>query len=162
MGDTQPDLPGNVISAPGRGRRERVLGVSHLYKAESRETAGALTCLELTVPPGEGIPPHVHTREDEAFYVLSGSVTLHGAGDPALLETGGFFRGPRGHAHGFRNDGTEPATLLIFITPGTGLEAMFGELAALTGREEAHTAPGEIAELCGRYGVTFTDPPPGG
>jgi uncharacterized cupin superfamily protein len=27
---------------------------------------------EAVVPPGAGAPPHTHTREDEAFYVLSG------------------------------------------------------------------------------------------
>ena len=59
-----------------------------------------------------------------------------------------------GRVHGFSNQGSETARLLVFITPGTGIEAMFTGLAKLT-RYSATVDPAEVATLCGRYGITF-------
>lgn len=152
----------NHIALPGEGRTEQVLGTHLLYKADPTQTAGHLVCVEITVPPGQGIPPHRHTDEDEAFYVLAGRAVIQGDGcspDGTILTPGGFFYGPRGHVHGFRCDGTETAKLLVFITPGRGIGAMFGELADLTRRQERDGLdPARIAEVCGRYGIAFVTP----
>jgi quercetin dioxygenase-like cupin family protein len=32
--------------------------------------------------PGSGVPPHTHTHEDEAFYVLAGEIILDSADRP--------------------------------------------------------------------------------
>jgi mannose-6-phosphate isomerase-like protein (cupin superfamily) len=47
------------------------------------QTGGGLSVIEVTDPPGERTPLHVHHREDETFYVLEGSVTVE-VGDAAL------------------------------------------------------------------------------
>ena len=36
------------------------------------DTGGAYCLLDLRVAPGLGVPRHTHTREDEAYFVLSG------------------------------------------------------------------------------------------
>ena len=36
------------------------------------DTGGAYCLLEMSLAPGIGVPRHIHTREDEAYYVLSG------------------------------------------------------------------------------------------
>src|SRR5215472_7594107 len=51
------------------------------FLVTGRETGGAFFVAEMTVPPGGGPPPHVHHREDESFYVLEGSLTVHVGGD---------------------------------------------------------------------------------
>ena len=147
----------NLFSPPGAGRTQAVLGVSQLYKAEASQTGGQLVCTEITVPPGQGVPPHRHSNEDEAFYVLAGHVVIEGdgCGGGVGLDAGGFFYGPRGQVHGFRCDGAAPARLLVFITPGTGIGAMFAELAALTREQAGGIDPGRVGAVGGRYGITF-------
>jgi quercetin dioxygenase-like cupin family protein len=144
----------NHVSPAGAGRIETVLGTSLAYKAEASETGGQFICVEITVPPGIGVPPHRHSNEDETFYVLEGQVVIEGddCGEAGTrLGAGGLFYGPRGQVHGFRCDGAETAKLLVLVTPGTGTSAMFAELAAL-GRS---MDPQQVAAICGRYGVTF-------
>src|SRR5258707_5674385 len=143
------------FSLPGAGRAERVLGVSQIYKAQAHRTAGGLVCIEVTVPAGDGIPLHRHTEEDESFYVLSGQIMIEGddCGDaPVRLDAGSFFHGPRGRIHGFHNEGTETAKLLIFISPGSGIEAMFAGLAELT-RQSTEIDPAKVAAVCRNYGI---------
>ena len=151
-------LPRNVVSKPGEGRVESFLGVSHIYKAEAEQTGGNLVCIELTTPAGHGIPPHRHSEEDESFYVLAGQVVIEGdgiEGRSVTLAAGSFFYGPRDQVHGFRNPGPEPAKLLVFVTPGSGVEAMFRELAALTKTMGEKVEPAQVGEVCGRYGIEF-------
>ena len=57
-----------VVRESTAGPTHKVLGVTHICKATSAETAGALSFLEAVVQPGADAPPHTHTREDEAFY----------------------------------------------------------------------------------------------
>jgi quercetin dioxygenase-like cupin family protein len=154
---TVPDAR-NHFSWPGTGRSEAVLGTGVTYKAEASETGGQLVCAEITVPPGQGIPPHRHGDEDEAFYVLAGRVVIEGDGCGAGvgLDAGGFFYGPRGQVHGFRCEGTETAKLLVLVSPGTGIGAMFTELAELTRQQRDGIDPAHVAAVCGRYGIAFT------
>ena len=73
----------NIVSLPGAGRAETVLGVTHIYRLEEQQTGGRLACLDLTVPPGHGVPPHTHHLEDELFYVIDGAVEITGDDLPA-------------------------------------------------------------------------------
>jgi quercetin dioxygenase-like cupin family protein len=56
----------------GLGRTVWVVGDLYTIKASGKDTGGAFTLIEVMVPPLSGPPPHVHRREDEAFYVLEG------------------------------------------------------------------------------------------
>jgi hypothetical protein len=79
---------------------------------------------------------------------------------PVRLDAGSFFHGPRGRIHGFHNEGTETAKLLIFISPGSGIEAMFAGLAELT-RQSTEIDPAKVAAVCGNYGIEFMPPAQG-
>ena len=83
--------PRNFMSMPGTGRAETVIGVTHTYRLEVQETAGALACVDLVVPPGHGLPPHTHHLEDEIFYVTEGTVEFVGddIAGPVSLPQGG-------------------------------------------------------------------------
>ena len=50
----------------------RVFGELGRCKVTRDQTGGAYPPFEATTHRGEGPPPHVHPREDEAFYVLEG------------------------------------------------------------------------------------------
>lgn len=90
------------------------------------ETGGAFFMAEVSVAPGGGPPPHLHSREDESFYVQQGTLSVQ-VGDRALnVSSGDFVHMPRGVVHSFRNSGQETAKLLMVATPA-GLENYFAE-----------------------------------
>jgi uncharacterized cupin superfamily protein len=73
------------------------------------------------IPPGGTIPEHDERARDqeEVFYVLGGTPTLviDGADHPAPAGT--FARLDPEHTRTVRNDGEEPASLLIVSAPRT-------------------------------------------
>jgi len=147
----------NIVSLPGAGRTEHVLGVTHSYRLEEQQTGGRLACLDLTVPPGHGVPPHMHHLEDELFYVIDGAVEITGDDlpGPSRLEKGALFYGPRGRMHGFHNPTETPSHLLVLMTPGGNMQRMFGALAALTASAQGFPKPEEVKTLCAEYEIVF-------
>lgn len=103
---------------------------------------------------------HVHTREDEATFVISGVMTFvvgdrqfeAGAGQLVWL--------PRGVAHTFANLHDEPAWALGIATPA-GLENMFAEQAEYFAGLQGPPDPDRIREIGDRYGVRAMGPPLG-
>lgn len=135
-----------------------VLGVTHIYKATSAETAGSFSLWEAVFPPGAGAPPHTHAHEDEAFYVLSGELVIEFEGEaaPRRVGPGGFFFGARGRRHAVRNVGDKPARVLILCAPSCGLDQMFAELDAATAAGMPEF--GKLAAIAAKYGVTIEPP----
>ena len=146
------------VRDPGAGSTLNVLGVTHIYKATGAETAGLFSLWEDVIPPGTGAPPHVHSREDEAFYVLSGEILLEFEGEPAprRIGPGGFFYGARHRRHGYRNVSDQPARMLVLCTPSCGLDQMFAELDVATAAGMPEMA--KLAAIAGKYGVTIEPP----
>ena len=97
-----------------------------------------VTVLEVSLEPGNGAPPHVHTLEDETIVAVEGSIVVD-AGDPRRLQPGEAYFLARGLRHSFVNDGESRARALFACTPG-GLERFFREVAAATTEEEAAAA----------------------
>jgi quercetin dioxygenase-like cupin family protein len=150
-----------VVRAPGEGPRHDVLGATHLYKVLAAETGGSLSVFEETIPPGVGAPPHTHSREDEAFYIVAGEMTfaIEGRSHPLRLGAGSFVLAPRGSRHAFRNESTTEAKMLVLAFPGAGLERMFGAFDAAVRKAGDGMPPvDEIVAIAARSGVTV-DPP---
>src|SRR4051794_23959885 len=146
------------VREPAAGSTLNVLGSTHIYKATGAETGGSFSLWEAVFPPGAGAPPHTHSREDEAFYVLSGEllIALEGEPEPRRVGPGGFFFGARHWRHAVRNDSDQPARVLILSAPSCGLDQMFAELDAATaaGKPEG----GTIVAICAKYGVAIEPP----
>jgi mannose-6-phosphate isomerase-like protein (cupin superfamily) len=125
------------------------------------ETGNSFCCIECTVPPGSGVPPHTHEREDEAFYVLSGEVVFDSAdrSTPLRLGTGAFFFGPRGRQHSFRNEGSVDARILVFCTPGANIEQMFRDMDAAGRHSSGPVAAEQVFAIAARAGVAIASPP---
>ena len=60
----------------GEGPTTWFAGDTYTIKASRESTNGSLGLVDATVPPGGGPIAHIHTRTDEAFYVLSGQVEI--------------------------------------------------------------------------------------
>ena len=115
-----------VVRQPGAGRTVAVVGDVYRFLATGADTGGQYALWEAVVPPGGGPPPHVHSREQEGFYVLEGEITFT-VGDQRLVAGAGTFANlPVGTPHSFTNEGGRPARMLISVAPA-GLEQMFFE-----------------------------------
>ena len=138
-----PDEPvshGYVVG-PGEG----VPGQGPEVKASGRSTGGSLTLIEVTIDGGP--PRHTHTREDESFYVLTGTLAVECGDDRFQAGPGSFVFLPRNLPHVFRSvEG--PATALLIVTPG-GLDRYFTELSAAL----AASDPAQVRTIQQAYGI---------
>jgi quercetin dioxygenase-like cupin family protein len=79
------------------------------------------------IAPGEQIPEHDETDRDqeEVFYVVAGTVTFVIDGEDHPAGAGTFVRLDPEHSRTARNDGGEPASVLIASAPrSSGYEPM--------------------------------------
>jgi len=128
-----------------------VIGDIQLHKISGNDTNNQIAEWVNDVAPGVGIPPHVHTLEDEIFRVIKGKVELIVDGETTILEAGDIALAPKNVVHSWRIIGEENASMCTSAFPA-GIEEMFKELGALP--------PGppnfeKVAEICGRYGISF-------
>ena len=79
-----------VTRSFGEGRTIAVVGDVYRFLATGEDTEGKYALWEALVLPGGGPPPHVHSREEEGFYVLDGEVTLY-INDQRSVATAGMF-----------------------------------------------------------------------
>ncbi len=123
--------------------------VSDIYRVLASEdsTGGMLGLIDAIVPPGGGPPPHVHTREDEFFYILDGEITFYIESGEAmstlLAKRGTFVFAPRNQKHRFRNESGATARMLFGVLPG-GMERLFED--AGTRLEPGATAAAPFTE----------------
>ncbi len=140
-----------AISAPGQGSTVRAFGVLEM-RITTGQTGGVMSVFEMTVPPGEGPPPHMHSLEDEFFRVLSGRFAFWCDGKETLLEAGGIIALPRGVPHTFRNAGDTPGRVMCMVIPGQ-FEHFFRDV-----EREQPSGPEAMVALAARYGLTFLPP----
>jgi quercetin dioxygenase-like cupin family protein len=95
-------------------------------KATAETTGGSLALLENLTAPGGGPPPHVHSREDEFFFVLDGTFEIRIGEEIHTLGAGGYAYVPRGTVHNFRNIAETASRILVGFTPA-GMEGFFRE-----------------------------------
>jgi uncharacterized cupin superfamily protein len=77
--------------------------------------------------PGEQIPEHDETERDqeEMFFILSGAPTLVIDGEDHLARAGSMAKLDPEHTRTVRNDGDEPASVLIISAPrSSGFQPM--------------------------------------
>jgi quercetin dioxygenase-like cupin family protein len=152
-----------VLRSPGEGRTVAVVGDVYRFLAVGDETDGRYAMWEAVVPPGGGPPPHVHSREEEGFYVLEGEITLTVNGQRVVATAGTFANMPVGTPHSFRNESDRPAKMLIFVAPA-GLEQMFFEVGVPLAEGATTAAPptkDEIEKLLAvapKYGIEIRLP----
>ena len=93
------------------------LGGLAVIKASAADTGGLMSIIDVTNPPHDEAPLHVHHREDEAFWILEGSATFEVGGQTIEAGVGDYLFGPRGVPHRF-SVGPEGCRMLFIMTPG--------------------------------------------
>lgn len=140
----------------GQGPTVWVAGDAYTVKASKESTNGTLAFLESSVPPGGGPPPHVHTLEDEALYILSGQLEMLGGAQRFVANAGDFVFVPRGVLHCFKNVSVHVARTVFLYTPA-GFDRFFLEAGepAVAGMPIPVWGPTEFKraeEIAARYG----------
>ena len=99
------------------------LGNLVTYLADASDTNGAYCLMEVLLQPGNEPPPHVHTREDELFYVIEGNFDAFAGEERFSVGAGGCVFLPRLKPHAFIVRSPELRMLALF-SPG-GIEDAF-------------------------------------
>jgi mannose-6-phosphate isomerase-like protein (cupin superfamily) len=142
MTDVVPSGQGHMLTARGN-----VMA----FKAVAAQTGGDFSLMERTVPAGARTPPpHRHVNCSEAFFVLDGTITFWLDDAEVTGGAGDFLLVPRGAAHTFGNQGTEPARLLVLHAPA--MDGYFSELHRLWASGQPPSTEDE-RELMSRYGM---------
>ena len=153
-----------IQCGPGEGPAFSAAGDVYRFLATGEQTGGAYVLSEARVLPGGGPPPHIHHREDEAFFVLEGEITFTLGGRKVVAKPGMFIQGPRGIPHAFKNDSHMPARMLILVTP-PGFEKFMAEIAQPVPSFDSPpvpVTPADIEKLLAvapNYGIEILPPP---
>jgi quercetin dioxygenase-like cupin family protein len=135
------------------------------FLATGEETGGQFALVEEVFRKGvtNVAPMHVHSREEESFYVLEGEMTFF-VGDQVIpAPAGKLVVMPRGVPHGYAMV-SDDARVLNLITPA-GFENMFRELGE-PAREMTLPPAGpppdraRLAATTAAYGVQMVGPLP--
>jgi mannose-6-phosphate isomerase-like protein (cupin superfamily) len=87
-------------------------------KATAQSTGGAYGLVEALAPAGSGPPVHVHHREDEAFWVLEGNLTVLCGEETFTAGPGSYTFLPRDIPHAFVVEGDSPRGFSRSARPG--------------------------------------------
>ncbi|HWC38552.1 MAG TPA: cupin domain-containing protein [Acidimicrobiales bacterium] len=146
-----------VTRQRGEGQALWMLGGLYEVKVGSDESDGAMTVMEMTIPPGMGPPPHTHPGT-ESVYVLDGTLRYHIGGKVYDGAAGSVFHIPAGVVENFEPTGDKPLRVLVIYTPG-GKERFFleyGEVAKSRDLPPPDESPPDLERLtaiASRYGM---------
>jgi quercetin dioxygenase-like cupin family protein len=152
-----------TLRTPLEGRTIAVVGDVYRFLATGEDTNGKYAMWEAIVPSGGGPPPHVHSREEEGFYILEGEIALQIGDERVVARAGMFANMPVGTPHSFKNETDRSAKMLIFVAPA-GLEQMFFEVGvpvaegAMTALPPTKEEIEKLLAVAPRYGIEIRLP----
>ena len=159
---------GQPLSTPKAYKRSPALSNSRWYKgillsqmAGTTDNNGAFDFVISKMRRGTEPPPHVHSREDEFFYVLSGEMRAYVDGEVFTVTAGECMFLPRRTPHAWLITSEEIHTICV-VTPGGFTDAL-NQMSAPAERMEVPTDANtvtyanadltETIKVHARYGV---------
>ena len=152
-----------IIRSSQQGRTVSLVGDVYRFLATGEDTNSKYTLIEALVSPGGGPPPHVHSREEEGFYILEGEIAFTIDGKRVVATPGMFANMPVGTPHSFKNETNKPAKMLATVAPA-GLEKMFMEIAVPLAEGATTALPPtkedieKLLEIAPKYGIEIRLP----
>lgn len=142
-----------VAAAHDRLSEHRGLGVSRIdFKVLPADSHGLLV-LENTFHAKGGPARHLHHRQDEWFYVVTGSFVLEVGAERFVLEPGASVLAPRGVPHVWAFTGEGEGRIVIAFNPAGAMEAFFRTVT------RADAMPPQDPALWRAHGMELTGPP---
>lgn len=163
---TTSDLATVQVGA-GEGRPMRFFGEVVTRKVASEQTGGAFTLSEAVVRSGRSVPPHIHHREDECFYILDGTFEFSIAGASHRSGAGSLLYVAKGTLHAYENVGRNAGKLLVWQTPGGLCERFYEEVGEEASSEDVPMADSDlleatrVAKIAAGYGIEIIVRHPG-
>ena len=142
----------------GAGEKARVITDLVTTRASAEDTGGAYSLFETVTPPTGGCPPHAHRHEEKTFYVLEGRYAFLNGEDSIELGPGDYAFVPRGVVHAFANVGSEPARMLILITPGGIYDRFLEEIGDCLDWPTGEPDTARALAVAPKYGIEFLPP----
>jgi quercetin dioxygenase-like cupin family protein len=120
------------MARTGDELRHPVTGERIIWRKVAADTGGALLQADLfALPQASPAAAHVHSRQEERFEVLAGSLRLRIDGTESTLGPGDVAVVPPGTPHTWWNVGNEEAHVLADIRPALRTEMFFETLFGL-------------------------------
>jgi quercetin dioxygenase-like cupin family protein len=132
----------------GERRVRRTLGAARLLVKVDPQTAQSpefVMTME-TIPPGEGIPAHVHPSADEIIFVHRGTGTAQLDNRSATVAEGATVYIPRSTRVAIRNTGSQPL-VIVAIFSQTGFERYLRDTSAPAGQPAAPLTAAELKAI---------------
>jgi uncharacterized cupin superfamily protein len=102
-----------TLKSRTEGRSIAVVDDIYPFLATAADTNGTYAIWEAILPPGGGPPPHVHSRDEEGFYILEGEITIKAHRIVATAVV--FANMPIGTPHSFKNESNKLARMVIMV-----------------------------------------------
>jgi quercetin dioxygenase-like cupin family protein len=140
------------------------MGYLLTFLATSEDTAGAFSLVEEVGCKGQSADPplHVHSREEESFYVIEGAMRFFVADDVIDAPVGTFVTLPRGIPHRFTLESDEVRLLNMCVPAGfEGFLRDLSEPASSPTLPPPPAGPPDLArflEAAEKYGVEILPP----
>ena len=148
-----PPQSAKVVTANERKMTE-VFYVRTDLIMRSEDTGGTYSSYEIIAQPERGAKTHIHSREDEALYVIEGLFQVRCGEKEYTLGAGDSISLPKGLPHMFTNIGQTTGHLLGIATPA-GIEGFFEEIDDLTKDKQVKVTREEFTAVCDKYGIEF-------
>lgn len=148
-----------IMSEPALNNSYWYIGHLMSLLIPSKDTGGKFALLHGFEVKGLEPPPHVHTREDESFYLLDGEINFIVGEQTYPAKKGHWMFLPRNIQHTFQVQ-TDHAEVLVHLSPG-GFENYFIEMSeparelAIPPKPQGPPDIKRLVETASRYGIRF-------
>jgi quercetin dioxygenase-like cupin family protein len=155
--DTEKILPKMI--APELSNSYWYIGHLMSILISASDTGGSFSLIHGFEIKGLEPPPHIHTREDESFYILNGEIDYTVDQKVFSARQGDWVFLPRNIQHSFRVK-TDQAEVIIHLSPG-GFEDYFREMSepakelVIPPRPQGPPDVKRIVATASKYGVKF-------
>jgi mannose-6-phosphate isomerase-like protein (cupin superfamily) len=119
-------------------------------RVPSAQTMGAYSVIEVVADPGNGVPLHIHNKEEEHFIVLEGTLDIANGDRRWDAPAGASVTVRRGVPHAWCNPSDPPLRMLVIFSPGQ-IDGLFRALAGVDDVDK-------ITAIAARYGTKLIGP----
>ena len=144
------------IVRKNEGKTIRIFaGVEFIVKVSSEDSGGAFTLLDNLNPAGTFLPPHIHHRESETFYIMEGQYEFNVDGTVIHAGPGDTVYAPQGVPHSFKVTSETDGRVMLYVSPG-GFDLCAEAMSKLP---LDPPDMGAIIQTCMEHGIEFLPPP---
>jgi mannose-6-phosphate isomerase-like protein (cupin superfamily) len=145
---------GEIRSTPNQEHSEWLQvtpGERFKIRVPSAQTMGAYSVIEIVADPRNGVPLHIHDKEEEHFIVLEGTLGIANGDRRWDAPAGTSVTVKRGVPHAWCNPSDTPLHMLVVFSPGR-IDGLFTAAAGVDDVDK-------ITAIAARYGTQLIGPP---